>query len=41
MATLPGLPLYEACGFRVVERTVVTLPDGVSIAAAAMEKTLV
>lgn len=38
VATLPGEPLYRACGFREVERFTVTLPDGVSIEAVAMER---
>ena len=39
-ATLPGVPLYRAFGFREVEEFVVTMPDGVSVAAIAMERTL-
>jgi GNAT superfamily N-acetyltransferase len=38
MATLPGVPLYERYGFRVLEHSDVHLPDGVVIACAAMEK---
>jgi N-acetylglutamate synthase-like GNAT family acetyltransferase len=38
MATLPGVLLYERFGFVEVERTSITLPDGISLAAAAMEK---
>ena len=38
MATLPGLLLYEHYGFRLLERTEVSLPDGVKLACAAMEK---
>lgn len=38
MATLPGIPLYKSFGFAVVERTVVTMPDGVTVAGAAMER---
>lgn len=38
MATLPGVPLYRACGFRDVEAVVLTLPDGVTIDAVAMER---
>lgn len=37
-ATLPGVPLYRAFGFREVERFVVTLPDGVSLDGVAMER---
>jgi GNAT superfamily N-acetyltransferase len=38
MATLPGLPLYEAFGFRVLDRTQIPLPNGLTIGGAAMEK---
>ena len=38
MATIPGLPLYERYGFRVLERVEIPMPDGVTIAGAAMEK---
>lgn len=31
MSTLPGVPLYTACGFREVERITEKLPDGVSV----------
>jgi hypothetical protein len=37
MATLPGFPLYERYGFREVERTDITLPDGVQLEGVAME----
>jgi GNAT superfamily N-acetyltransferase len=37
-ATLPGEPLYRAFGFREVERFTVTMPDGVSVEAVAMER---
>jgi CheY-like chemotaxis protein len=40
MATLPGEPLYRAYGFREVERTLVTLPDGVRIECVAMERAI-
>jgi hypothetical protein len=35
-ATLPGVPLYRAYGFREIERFTVTMPDGVSVEAVAM-----
>lgn len=35
-ATLPGLPLYERYGFTVTERVTITMPDGVTLAAATM-----
>ena len=38
VATLPGLPLYLACGFERLQDVEVTLPDGVVLAAVAMEK---
>ena len=38
MATLPGEPLYAACGYAVIERVELTLPDGVILGAARMEK---
>jgi GNAT superfamily N-acetyltransferase len=40
MATLPGVPLYLACGFTVVERVIITLPDGVEVGGARMAKRL-
>jgi len=40
MATLPGQPLYEACGYAVIERVGITLPDGVRLPCAKMEKSL-
>lgn len=39
-ATLPGEPLYRAFGFREVERFTVTMPDGVSVEAVAMERAI-
>lgn len=38
MATLPGIPLYERFGFTLRERVPVTMPDGVVIECAAMDK---
>jgi GNAT superfamily N-acetyltransferase len=38
MATLPGVPLYEKCGFTLVERVDVAMPDGTMLAGASMEK---
>lgn len=37
-ATLPGEPLYRAFGFRETERFNLTMPDGMSIEAVAMER---
>jgi GNAT superfamily N-acetyltransferase len=38
MATLPGVPLYRAFGFRDIEPAVLTMPDGVTIDAVVMER---
>ena len=38
MATLPGEPLYRACGFAEVGRGPLTLPDGVVVEGVAMER---
>jgi GNAT superfamily N-acetyltransferase len=38
MATLPGEPLYRACGFREVERVPIVTPDGVTMEGVAMER---
>lgn len=40
MATLPGLLLYERYGFTLTERTTILLPDGVTLAVAAMEESV-
>lgn len=40
MATLPGVPLYEACGYAALERVELALPDGVSVGAVQMTKLL-
>jgi len=40
MATLPGVPLYRAFGFREARRAEIPLPDGVVLAAVAMELAL-
>lgn len=37
-ATLPGVPLYRAFGFREVERRWPATPDGVTIEGVAMER---
>lgn len=37
-ATLPGEPLYAACGFHIIERTEATLPDGVTVPIVRMGK---
>ncbi len=41
MATLPGIPLYERFGFRLLSHEMITLPDGVTMAAASMDKPIV
>jgi len=38
MATLPGVPLYERYGFRVVNRLPIPMPNGMTIDGALMEK---
>lgn len=40
MATLPGVPLYRACGYVEIERTVLELPDGARLDAILMRRTL-
>jgi len=40
VATLPGLPLYLACGFRRIEDVDVVMPDGVSIPCVSMDRTI-
>jgi hypothetical protein len=37
-ATLPGVALYRAFGFREVGPFVVTMPDGVTVDAVAMAR---
>jgi GNAT superfamily N-acetyltransferase len=41
MATLPGAPLYRACGYETMEETTLLLGDGVRLPAARMEKRLI
>lgn len=38
MATLPGVPLYETCGYRGIEEVTVELPDGVTLLCLRMVK---
>jgi GNAT superfamily N-acetyltransferase len=38
MATLPGVPLYSRYGFELLEDVELTMPDGVTIGGARMEK---
>jgi GNAT superfamily N-acetyltransferase len=38
MATLPGVPLYRACGFRPLEELEITLEDGVTLECVSMDK---
>jgi hypothetical protein len=38
VATLAGLPLYRACGFRELEELEVTTPDSVTLRCVAMDK---
>jgi GNAT superfamily N-acetyltransferase len=39
-ATLPGVPLYRACGFEPVEEFDAVLSDGVRVACVSMEKSI-
>jgi len=39
-ATLPGEPLYAACGFHVIERIEAALPDGVTVPIVRMGKSI-
>jgi Acetyltransferase (GNAT) family. len=41
MATLPGLPLYERFGFRILEQVQLSLPNGLSIGGASMDKPII
>ncbi|MEO5705000.1 MAG: GNAT family N-acetyltransferase [Candidatus Limnocylindrales bacterium] len=38
VATLPGVPLYESVGFRLIDRTEIRMPDGTMIATANMDR---
>jgi len=38
MATLPGVPLYERFGFRVLEWVDIPLPGGLTMGGASMDK---
>jgi GNAT superfamily N-acetyltransferase len=40
LATLPGVPLYLACGFEPLEEIDVALEDGVRVACLTMEKSI-
>ena len=40
VATLPGVPLYAACGFAEVGRMDIPCPDGATVVGVAMTKTL-
>ncbi|HYI13627.1 MAG TPA: GNAT family N-acetyltransferase [Thermoanaerobaculia bacterium] len=40
MATLPGVPLYRACGYEEIEPTVLELPDGMRLDAILMRRAL-
>ena len=39
-ATLPGEPLYRACGYKVIERIDVDLPEGLNLPVIRMKKLL-
>lgn len=38
MATLPGVPLYRACGYEEIERATIELPDGVQLDCIRMRR---
>jgi ribosomal protein S18 acetylase RimI-like enzyme len=38
MATLPGVPLYCACGYEEIERVTIELPDGMRLDCIRMER---
>lgn len=38
MATLPGLPLYRACGYEEIERVTIELPDGTRLQCVKMNR---
>jgi hypothetical protein len=38
MATLPGVPLYAACGYEALETTEIELPDGVRLECLRMSR---
>lgn len=38
MATLPGVPLYRACGYEEIERTEIELPDGARLDCLRMQR---
>ena len=40
MATLPGVPLYKACGYEEIEPATLDLPDGTRLGAIRMGKRL-
>lgn len=40
MATLSGVPLYEACGYQLIERVVAETPSGVPVPMQRMGKLL-
>ncbi len=40
MATMAGVPLYEACGYRPIERILSAPIDGVQVPLVRMERTL-
>ena len=40
MATLPGVPLYRACGYEEIERVTIELPDGTRLDCVKMNRSL-
>jgi GNAT superfamily N-acetyltransferase len=41
MATLPGVPLYEVCGYERAEDVIIELPDGMKLACVRMTRVFV
>ena len=39
-ATMPGVPLYSACGFEIVEHIELDLPENVKVSLAKMRKAI-
>src|SRR5206468_2513856 len=40
VSTLPGEPLYLTCGFTIVERFELNLPDGILVPVSRMRRTI-
>jgi hypothetical protein len=40
MATLPGVPLYRACGFEAIEDVNDRLPNGIAVPFVRMRRSI-